>query len=162
MDMPDHRATLLNERINPHFGRAARAIESSESRKIAPLINWPAAAPNPRTNRSSNGRKNMRPRASEFWPLAQVHPTNATNRALEPGAPNRALYSHHQRFKFASSQPRVSVDTVDDQTSGDLRSCIHALHSFGSSVGRLQDQGRFTRLVMSLWTLRSARREGPP
>src|SRR5215467_4767129 len=50
--------------------------------------------------------------------MAQVHPT--INRRPEPDAPRRALYSQHQRFKFASSQPRASVDTVDDQTSCDL------------------------------------------
>src|SRR6516165_9512902 len=59
----------------------------------------------------------MRRRASKFWPLAQVQPTNG---ASKPGAPNPALYSQHQRFKFASSQPRASVDTVDDQTYGAL------------------------------------------
>ena len=72
MDMADHCATLPNERINPRFGRATRAIESSESRKIAPLINRPAAALNPPHGSIIRQPENMRPRASKFWPSAQV------------------------------------------------------------------------------------------
>src|SRR6516164_11637274 len=115
MDIADRCVILPNERINPHFGRAARGIESSESRKIAPLIKG-RPLPNPPHEPIIQRSENMRRRASKFWPLAQVQPHDAANGASEPGAPNPALYSQHQRFKFASSQPRASVDTVDDQT----------------------------------------------
>jgi len=159
MDMPDHCATLPNERINPRFGRATRAIESSESRKIAPLINRPAAALKP-------PHESIHPTAGkhatariEILAFGAGHPP-CHRCALEPGAPNWPLYSHHQRFKFASSQPRASVDTVDDQTYGDLPDLHHTLYSFGSSVNRLGEHSH--RLAMSDvsigWTRRSALR----
>ena len=84
MDIADRCAILPHERINPHFGRVARAIESSESRKIAPLINRPAAALNPPHESIIRRPENMRPRASKVSPLAQV-----THRATN-GAPSRS------------------------------------------------------------------------
>ena len=86
--------------------------------KNRPLINRPAAAPIPLHEPISQRSENMRPRASKFWPLAGHPPCHQW--CPEPVAPNRALYSQHQRFQIASSQPRASVDTVDDQTSCDL------------------------------------------
>src|SRR6516164_690252 len=89
--MADHCAILPNERINPHFGRAARTIESSESGKIAPLINRPAAAPIPPHEPIIQRSENMPPRASKFWPLAQI----------THGAPSR---SHLTALSILSTQ----------------------------------------------------------
>ena len=74
MDIADRCAILSNERINPRFRRAAHAIESSEPRKIAPLINRPAAAPNPpaRIDHPTVGKHATAHRKSGLW---HSHPT---------------------------------------------------------------------------------------
>ena len=87
--------------------------------KNRPLINWPAAAAIPLHEPIIQRSENTRPRASKVWPFGTGHPP-CHQWCPEPVAPHRALYSQHQRFKFASSQPRTSMDTVDDQTSCDL------------------------------------------
>ena len=74
MDIADRCAILSNERINPRFRRAAHAIESPEPRKIAPLINRPAAAPNPRHESIIQRSENMRPRI-ENLAFGTGHPT---------------------------------------------------------------------------------------
>src|SRR6516162_7736905 len=105
MDMADHCAILPNERINPRFGRAVRAIESSESQKSP--VDQPAsrcAHPTARTDHPTVG-KHATARI-EILAVGTDHP-----RCPEPVALNRALYSQHPRFKFASSQRRASVDT---------------------------------------------------
>ena len=107
-DMADHCAILPNERINPRFGRAVRAIESSESQKSP--VDQPAsrcAHPTARTDHPTVG-KHATARI-EILAFGTGHPS-CRQWCSEPVAPNRALYSQHQRFKFASSQPRASVD----------------------------------------------------
>src|SRR6516164_7403282 len=112
MDMADHCAILPNERINPHFGRALRAIESSKSQK-SPVDQSAGRCAHPpaRTDHPTVGKRATAP--IEILTVGTGHPP-CHQWCPEPVAPNRALYSHHQRFKFASSQPRASVDTSWD------------------------------------------------
>jgi hypothetical protein len=147
----DHCATFPNERINPRFGRAARAIESSESRKIAPLINRPAAALNPPHESIIRPLENMRPRASKLWPSARVtrHATDVPlSRAHLTGLSILTIKdSNSQALNHAYLWILWTIKhTVT------YRTCIHTLYSFVSSVNRLGeltqvgDVGRFDRL----------------
>jgi hypothetical protein len=156
MDMADHCATLPNERINPRFGRAARAIESKNRPVDQPAgrcAQTPARIDHPTAGKHATAR-------IEILAFGTGHPP-CHRCALEPGAPNRPLYSHHQRFKFASSQPRASVDTVDDQTYGDLPD-LHPHVVFVRVECRSTWRTLSHRLAMSDvsigWTRRSALR----
>ena len=83
MDMADHCAILPNERINPRFGRAAHAIESSESRKIAPLIKGgPLRNPPARTDHPTVGKHATARIEILAFGTGPTH--HATNGASEP------------------------------------------------------------------------------
>jgi hypothetical protein len=136
MDMVDHCATLPNERIDPHFGRAARAIESSESRKIAPLINRPAAAPNSPHESIIQRLENMRPRLEilafgtghrtmpPIVPLSRTHLTARSILTIKDSN-SQALNRAHLWILWTIKHPVT------------YRTCIHALYSFRSSVDQL-------------------------
>jgi hypothetical protein len=152
MDIADRCAILPNERINPRFGRAAHAIESSESRKIAPLINRPAAALKLPHEWIIRRPENMRPRAPKFWPSAQ-----ATHHATDVPLSRAHLTG-------------VSILTIKDSSSQALnhahlwilwtikhtvtyRTCTHTLYSFVSrsqstwrTLTQVGDVGRSDRL----------------
>jgi hypothetical protein len=137
MDIADHCAILPNERINPRFGRAAHAIESSESRKIAPLIKRPAAAPNPPHESIIHRSENMRPRI-EILAVGIGHPT------MPPIVPlSRARLTELSILTIKDQVRKLSTACicgycgrsnipVTDWT------CIHTLYSFGPRVRQLR------------------------
>ena len=156
MDMADHCATLPNERINPRFGRAARAIESSESQK-SPVDQSASRCAHPHAQTDHPTVGNM-PRASKFWPSAQVtrHATDVPlSRAHLTGLSILII-------KDSNSQALNHVHlwilwTIKHTVT--YRTCIHTLYSFGSSVDRL---GEHCHTGWRCRTFRSAGREGPP
>ena len=142
----DHCAILPNERINRYFGGA---VESSESQK-SPVDQSAGRGAHPPHEPIIQRSENMRPRASKFWPLAQV--THA--------APSRShltglsILSTKDSNSQALNRAHLWIPwTIKHPVT--YRSCIHALYSFGSSVNWLGERchtgwrclsGRFDRL----------------